>query len=285
MLFRSRWHYLVSDYGRKQKKETAVSWRYEWFESWFLDYVCRLDWNAVDAEKTPSAELTLKTRHVKIRSEFESIEQSLNRLVKLASSTDNVPRAILSEMSDLEIQKHNSEKALLTLEREIQAAEIRRNGLTDSAGKIAQLVASGNAETRLRLREEIRRKIERIDIYPDGASDSVLATEHLSAPGWPCFRISFVNGATRWVLCDGKKPVNRSEAALSDTVTESEEYLHPYPDPSRDTTAAELLKVAEKHSSTDQTANCGQEKNSPKPQAQSTQGQRCSKDSQGQFEF
>jgi DNA invertase Pin-like site-specific DNA recombinase len=278
-----RWHYLVSDYGRKQTKETAASWRYEWFEAWFLDYVCRLDWNAVDAEKTPSAELTLKTRHAKQRSELENIEQSLNRLVKLASYTDNAPRAILSEMSNLEIQKHNSEKALLMLEREIQAAEIRRNGLTDSAGKIAQLVSSGNAETRLRLREEIRRKIERIDIYPHGASDAVLATEHLSAPGWPCFRITFVNGATRWVLCDGKKPVNRSEAALSDTVTESEEYLHPYPDPSRKTTAAELLKVAEKCGSADPAANCGHEKNIPKPQAQSNK--ELAKTEQGQFLF
>jgi DNA invertase Pin-like site-specific DNA recombinase len=264
------WHYLVSDYGRKQRKETASSWRYEWFEAWFLDYVCRLDWNAVAAERTPSAELTLKTRLAQKRSEVENIDQSLNRLVKLASSTDNVPRAILAEMSDLEIQKHNSEKELLTLEREVQAAEIRRNVMTESADKIARLVSSGNPEARLRLREEIRRKIKRVDVFPNGASDDILVPEHVSAPGWPCFCITFITGAIRWVLCPNKKPGAGSAAALSDTVSEAEEYLHPYPDPTRANTAATLLAVSEKNGSADPSAQLAPDVKSPKPKVRSS---------------
>jgi hypothetical protein len=35
----------------------------------------------------------------------------------------------------------------------------------------------------------------------------------------PAIRITFVNGAVRWILCDGKKPALQASAALLDTST------------------------------------------------------------------
>jgi DNA invertase Pin-like site-specific DNA recombinase len=280
-----RWRYLVSDFGRMQKKVTAVSWRYEWFEAWFLDYVCRLDWQVISAEKASAADLEQKTLLAQKRAELENIEQSLNRLVKLAASTDKVPTTLLSEMTNLEVRKHIAEKDLLKSEREDQATEARRNGLNDSGDKIKKLISSGNPEARLRLREEIRRKIHRIDVYPRGASDALLASEHYISPGSPCFNLTFTNGSTRFVLCPQKNPATGSDAALSDTVSESEEYLHPYPDHSRKLTAAELVTISEKHDSADPTTHCEQETKSPKPQAQSNKGQELAKTEQGQFLF
>ena len=279
------WHYLVSDYGRKQKTETASSWRYEWFESWFLDYVCRLDWSTVAAEKASSNELALRTKVAQKRSELETIDQSLSRLVKLASSTDQVPTTLLIEMTSLEVRKHTAEKDLLKAERENQTAEVRRNGLTESADKITKLASSGNSDVRLRLREEIRRKIQRIDVYPNGASDAVLESEHVSAPGWPCFKITFVNGSTRWVLCESKKPLAGSNAALSDTTPEGEEDLHPFPDPDRRNTAVALLDIAEKHAAVDPSGNFRPDSESPKLQLSLTPERPSPKDQQGQLLF
>ena len=279
------WHYLVSDYGRRQKKVKPSSWRYEWFEAWFLDYVCRLDWDSVAAEKAFAVDLALKTRLAQLRSALENIERSLDRLVKLASSTDQAPRTLLSEMAELEVKKHHAEKDLLKAERENQAAESRRNGLTDAAEKLTKLVASGNPEARLRLREEVRRKIDRIDVFPNGASDAVLKSEHVSAPGWPCFRLTFANGAIRWVLCEQKKPIAGSNAALSDTIPEGEDYFHPIPDPDRGNTAAALLEFAQKGGSADPSLNFGPDAENPKLHLRSTQEKPSPEDEQGQLLF
>jgi DNA invertase Pin-like site-specific DNA recombinase len=38
-LRQGKWHYLVSDYGRLLKGAKTCSWRYPWFETWFLNYI------------------------------------------------------------------------------------------------------------------------------------------------------------------------------------------------------------------------------------------------------
>jgi hypothetical protein len=56
------------------------------------------------------------------------------------------------------------------LEGEVENAANRRNALNESGDKIRDLTASGDYLARMRLREEIRRRISRIDLFPKGIS-------------------------------------------------------------------------------------------------------------------
>jgi hypothetical protein len=50
----------VSDYARLSRKPKPISWRYEWFERWFLDHIIKLDWSSVAQEAAPAQELELQ---------------------------------------------------------------------------------------------------------------------------------------------------------------------------------------------------------------------------------
>ena len=69
-----------------------------------------------------------------------------------------------------------------------------------------------------RLREEIRRRIARIDVFPHGADAKHLKDEPVSAPEMPAFKITFANGAIRWVFCNSRKPEGDAAAILDSGV-------------------------------------------------------------------
>ncbi len=250
-----RWHYLVSDYGRLQAKATASSWRYEWFEAWFLDFIFQLDWHSIAMEKETSAEVALKAKVAQQRAELENVEKSLGRLGKLAAETDTPPQTILSEMAKFEQKRKFIEQALVKTERELHDIEFRQNAITESADRIKVLASEGHPDTRLRLREEIRKKVQRIDVFANGASKAVLRDEELrmAEPGQPCFKITVINGVSRWVFCDQKRPGHDPKISVVDTVDVDPETVEmeppaPFPpvlDLERASSAAKLLEIAE----------------------------------------
>jgi hypothetical protein len=82
--------------------------------------------------------------------------------------------------------------------------------------ELGNLIKAGNADARKRLSDEIRKIIKRIDIWaipgscPDlrALRDVIEKTlvnagwEDKANPAlWPSYRITFSNGAVRWILC------------------------------------------------------------------------------------
>ena len=214
-----RHYYLVSDYQRKNPKAKAVSWRYDWFEKLFLDYIVGLDWQAITRENVPIEEIGAKKQVAEIQAKVDEIDVKLNRLKKLAHTSDNPPASLLEDMTSFEAAKkglvEKAREALKTLE----AITFRRAAMTEASAEFKNLVANGDEQSRLRLREEIRRRIERIDIFPNGAEKKHLIGEPVTeAPEMPAIKITFTNGAIRWVFCNSRKP-DRDAAAILDTGT------------------------------------------------------------------
>lgn len=210
-----RWYYLVSDYGRLKKGQQSSSWRYDWFEKWFLDYLIRIDWSVIAAEEKSAADLELETQLAARREALSGIQGKLKRLAEFISSSDRTPKTILSEITTLEDEEGRTRSALITLEKRAKNASLRRAAMTESANKIRRLVDDGDGDSRLRLREEIRRRIQRVDVFPDGARKQDLQGEPVQAPDSPAFKVTFTNGAYRWVFCTGRKPIG--DAAVLDT--------------------------------------------------------------------
>jgi len=201
--------YLVSDYGRMVRKAKAIRWRYAWFEKWFLDFITRLNWTDVANEPTPEAEMALQKQLAEQQAKVEGIDKSLERLVKLASTVDAPPKTILDQIWKLENERQEADRELGRLETEVENAATRRNALHETGLQIRDLAAAGDLPTRLRLREEIRRRISRIDLFPKGVPSTKQISEDFPVPireDQPAFKIVFTNGAIRWAYCDSRKP-------------------------------------------------------------------------------
>ena len=213
-----RHYYLVSDYQRQNPDAKAVSWRYDWFEKWFLDYITGLDWQAITKEKIPITETGIETKLAKVQAKLDGINLKLSRFAKLVGSTNTPPATIVEEMTKLEAEKTGEKAVELELAKELDGLMARRASLTEASTEFKNLIAKGDMASRLRLREEIRRRIARIDVFPHGADGSHLKGEPVSAPDLPAFKIIFANGAIRWVFCNSRKPEGDAAAILDSGV-------------------------------------------------------------------
>jgi DNA invertase Pin-like site-specific DNA recombinase len=213
-----RHYYLVSDYQRQNPDAKAVSWRYEWFEKWFLDYITGLDWQAITKEKIPIAETGVEKRLAKVQSKLDEINLKLSRFAKLAGSTNTPPATIVEEMNKLETEKTAEKAVELEFAKELDGLMARRASLTEASTEFKHLIAKGDIASRLRLREEIRRRIARIDVFPHGADAKHLKGEPVRAPEMPAFKITFANGAIRWLFCNSRKPDGDAAAILDSGV-------------------------------------------------------------------
>ena len=212
-----RLYYLVSDYGRlaKEDKAKATSWRYDWFEPIFLQYIVGLNWAEVAQEAAPAEEAKTRTRLAAQKGKLDDIERQLKRLADLLSTTEQTaPQTLLNRMAALEKEATTGRDTLISIAKEAATYEAQRAVIMESGEKIKALVKNGDYDSRLRLREEIRRKINRIDVYAKGVPEEIMKEQPISAPDWPAFRIKFTNGIERWVFNESRRPDKDSSAIL-----------------------------------------------------------------------
>jgi DNA invertase Pin-like site-specific DNA recombinase len=204
-----RLYYLVSDYARLglANKQTATSWRYDWFEALFLDFIVRLDWSAIAQEATPVEEARTRTELAAQQAKIEDYQRQIKRLGDVLATTDQAaPQSILARISKLEKAMSEASDELVTIAKQAAIFEAQRMVMRESGDKIKAFVKAGDHESRLRLREEIRRKIVRIDVFANGVPEKLMADLPFTAPGRPTFKITFANQAFQWVFNDSKKP-------------------------------------------------------------------------------
>lgn len=72
------------------------------------------------------------------------------------------------------------------------------------------LLDGGDQDTRIRLREEIRKRIQRIDIFSLGFDLTSKIEREVGVPlrdggKVRCYKVTFANGTVRWVVPTGKK--------------------------------------------------------------------------------
>jgi len=212
-----RLYYLISDFGRlsTENKGKGSSWRYDWFEALFLQYIVRLDWAAVAKEAVPTEQTEIRGRLTAQQAKLDDYQQQLKRLGDiLAQTNQSAPLTIMARIYDLEKLAATAKDELIATAKVAAASEARLLVMQESGDKIKTLVQNGDYDSRLRLREELRRKIARIDVFAKGVPEHLMNEQPVSAPGWPAFKIKFVNGTERWVFNESKRPEKDSAALL-----------------------------------------------------------------------
>jgi hypothetical protein len=161
-----------------------------WFEHWFLEYLLSLS-------KRPNnwaqmQERVLRKQLADQHSSISRLRGELARLVKIARTIDRPPKALLVEMEELEKQQLATQECIASLEKRMDGLQAQVGCIEEEQGLIARLAQATDERSRLRLRELIRKRVARIDLFPRGSGGT-----HADAPAQtrrkPCFRIQFVD--------------------------------------------------------------------------------------------
>jgi DNA invertase Pin-like site-specific DNA recombinase len=206
-----RWIYVVSDFCRRNPDAPIFSWHYPKLERLILGYLRDLDWSSLTSERDAALK-ELSDKVVLAEGRLRELEERIGRLLEVATSAagriDEVVQAML--IADQERATLRAEVAKL----KVDLAGKQGLSAEDLVGQIRCLAANGSLEARLQLRGEIRRQVERIELFR-AVPNSLLPERDLSNSkpdlkmkemlSGKCLRIVFRNGAERWVF-DGADP-------------------------------------------------------------------------------
>jgi DNA invertase Pin-like site-specific DNA recombinase len=171
------------------------SLRYADFEKTFLRFLDQLDWtevlNVTESNELLQAEEEVGRLSLEIERSTAAIDTLLDALQVTSSS-----KAIATRIHATE-QKLEADKIMLKSAQERLASLRQRNhDLLDDSVVWSQLARARDLTTRARLREEIRRKVAKIDFQ---------FSEDPSGKKVPVGRIQFVNGAVKYIAFSGGK--------------------------------------------------------------------------------
>ena len=173
------------------------------FESAFLTWFDALDWTTIidisDATDIKKAEEEIATFDLSILRTEGRIQTTLDLLV------DTPSPALKTRLLKLEETLAADKAARESAAKRLSDAKSIHRDFTEREIAFAALSRSGDLETRARLRQEIRHKVSRIDIR---------FGEPVLTAGWKgegnilsketVAKLSFVNGAVRWIYLDGE---------------------------------------------------------------------------------
>ncbi|MBN8710286.1 MAG: hypothetical protein BGO12_21345 [Verrucomicrobia bacterium 61-8] len=187
------WRSLMSDAKRLNPKAQIVGWSYPHFEAAFLKFISELDWNQVTQQEQNTLLLDKEREANILRGKLEEVEARLEKFAEAIASSEEKPAFMIKKIAETEAEGKALESQLTEVIKAIRKLERAEQGLRQDQDKIRKLVAENdgheNRDVRLRLREEIRRKVKTITIYPERAGSKKN----------PSFMVEFVNGCTTWV--------------------------------------------------------------------------------------
>jgi hypothetical protein len=199
-----KWRYLVSDDRRINPGNPIFAWNYPKLERLLINYLYDLDWSLLSWE-----------RNAKIREERERLQVLESKLTDVQGEIKRLIGAVklAGELEDLSLELTKSHEHRAALRLEIQNLKVK---LVESEGQspekvlelIKQAAASNSFENRLRLRDEIRRQVARIDLFPCVPPELLPAkSSMIQAPvDWiqllqgKCVKITFQSGPVRWLV-------------------------------------------------------------------------------------
>ncbi len=248
---KGRWTYLVSDHRRIDPTSRKIFWRYDHFETAFLRFVEGFDWGVLAGQQRSDELTKVEGEILVLESRVEESIAQIEKLVDAVALTSDPPQALLARIKSMDLEKSIQETALKQLKqkgRRLQSQEQSLNENIDDLRKLAVNAMEQTAfEPRLRLREELRRKIERIELFPFGWPNVVqtgsdpetgepwLKLQPPDLPSSPAqlkklgslrksgFWVKFANGSSTFVTCSTpSSAINTPEMnqALTATVME-----------------------------------------------------------------
>jgi DNA invertase Pin-like site-specific DNA recombinase len=162
------------------------------FEKTFLYWLDQLDWTEIidiaDSSDIKQIEEEVSTFDLQI-ARAETERQKLVDIILTLST----PAAALNErLLNLEARVASDRTAKESAEKRLADAKSKHRDLLDESILYENLSKTKDLETRSRLRQEIRRKVSRIDVHFDKVAKSFGNADALA-------KIHFVNGAERWL--------------------------------------------------------------------------------------
>jgi hypothetical protein len=181
---------------------------YQSFERAFLHWLDQLDWQSV-LDVTESNEiLSLEQGIDNLDLEISRNRKRVKTIVELLIDTpsESLKEDLLETEQKLKAQ--TTQKA--ELEKTLNTAKVRRSNLVSTDVVYYQLAGLEDFESRARLREEIRRKVARIDVT-FGVQIIVAGASEVNGvrpgTGRTMVRVRFVNGVERVLLFQEKDVV------------------------------------------------------------------------------
>jgi DNA invertase Pin-like site-specific DNA recombinase len=192
----NRPRYLVTGWKPNQKANRI---RYERFESAFLGFLQDLDWQAVAREADPEGVENLRFELEKVAIEIHRTTRLIARDAQIVDDPDNDLETVKFLQRGLvryEARLAELQGSRKRLAEEIEAQIAKRNPIQDPES-LRQAISSADTdkseELRYRLRQEILRRVSRID-FDFGTGGLVVF-------------IRFVNGADRMIDFRNSEPV------------------------------------------------------------------------------
>jgi DNA invertase Pin-like site-specific DNA recombinase len=209
-------------------------WNYASLEQNVLHHLETIDWAQLTANPKDDARVKEERR---LEAAIVEIRKQIMKLLSLISSDTKPPKTLVAEMKRLENAQCELEKEKSQLLGDNDGIVAKQREMALAKEEIQNLVRAGDTETRKRLREEIGKLVERFDIWaipgtcPDLRALKGVIADAVRDAGWsakanpalwPCYRITFANGAIRWVLCrtrrlprcDSRRPYNPANDSI-----------------------------------------------------------------------
>lgn len=202
------WSTLKSDAVRLNPHAAVTGWSYPHFEAAFLKFIGDLDWSRVTGQTRNSFIQEKQAEQAILQGKINEIDERLEKLIDALSTTEEPPAVLVKKIATLEAEKKEQEAALVDMTKAIHKLERDEQHLRQNQEKLLYLIAenrgSENYDVRVRLREEIRRKVKKIVISPQKTGNGKR----------PAFLVIFVNGFSTWVsvspVARGKKAAERN---------------------------------------------------------------------------
>lgn len=183
----SNWHRLNPNSGTPR-----ITWDIEELEDTILKYLSELDYRQLTQSepKVSTEEIRLAEAQTKLDAVTKRAEQLMDNL---ETCDDKEQRGLLMRrLKERAAEKTTLETEVSRLKASFEAAKAKDAALSDGKRELAKLRICKDEESRLRIKAEIRRLVNRIDLFPRGDENFDFASN-------PFVKITFQNGAHRLI--------------------------------------------------------------------------------------
>lgn len=204
--------YLRSDRHRIEPDSEIPMWNYAAFENVILRVLREIDWQQLRDQKRPARQLQLEQELAGLELQVRNLTDSIERIIAaIAEESGETPTAPMATIRRLEAERSVKETIATAKREELRIEEETHVNIASNLHNFKNLAAVATnpheVDVRLKLREEIRRKVRRIELYTSNWSIALQRTNPWLNPSY--LFLEFANGGARIVFI---QPTGRGKA-------------------------------------------------------------------------
>src|SRR5271165_842618 len=212
---KGKWKYLVSDHARVVPGSAKSTWNYFDIESLFLRFVREIDWSVISGISESGEVEELEKQLGSLLHEETKAKEALNNVVKAIEAGHEI-QALVIRARELESKLQTIVEQRLLIQKRFGLLRAERSLAEREKLNVHQLIERlRDPASRLKLREEIRSKVEKVDLFPRGLTQTTIsevsdflkllaeagrASKLANLGAAPAFLVSFKSGKRRLVV-------------------------------------------------------------------------------------